>query len=49
MVGATAAKAGLFKVLWVGLLAFKKAILVGIVAAGAALKRMFGGAAEKQA
>ena len=49
VVGATAAKAGFFKVLWVGLLAFKKAILVGIVAAGAALKRLFGGGAEKQA
>jgi uncharacterized membrane-anchored protein len=43
ILGATAAKAGLFKVLWVGLLAFKKLILAGLVAAGAALKKLFGG------
>jgi uncharacterized membrane-anchored protein len=42
IVGATAAKAGLFKVIWVGLLAFKKAILAGLVAAGAAIKKLFG-------
>ncbi|HEX5110286.1 MAG TPA: DUF2167 domain-containing protein [Vicinamibacterales bacterium] len=48
VVGATAAKAGFFKVLWLGLLAFKKAILVALVAAAAAAKRFFGGA-EKQA
>lgn len=41
--GATAAKAGFFKVLWVGILAFKKFIFVGLVALGAALKRLFGG------
>jgi uncharacterized membrane-anchored protein len=43
IVGATAAKAGLFKVLWVGILAFKKLIVAGIIAAGAALKKLFGG------
>jgi uncharacterized membrane-anchored protein len=41
IVGATAAKAGLFKLLLAGLLAFKKALLVAIVAAGAWLKRLF--------
>ena len=40
--GATAAKAGFFKLLWVGILAFKKLILVGIVALGAFFKRLFG-------
>ncbi len=29
--------------LWVGILAFKKLIVAGIVAAGAALKKLFGG------
>ena len=42
IVGATAAKAGFFKVLWVGLLAFKKVIFMGLVALAAALKRLFG-------
>jgi len=41
IVGATAAKAGLFKALWLGILAFKKAILMGLVALAAALKRFF--------
>jgi uncharacterized membrane-anchored protein len=41
--GATAAKAGFFKLIWVGILAFKKAIFVGLVAIGAALKRLFTG------
>jgi uncharacterized membrane-anchored protein len=40
--GATAAKAGFFKLLWVGILAFKKVIFAGLVAAGALLKRLFG-------
>jgi uncharacterized membrane-anchored protein len=48
VVGATAAKAGFFKMLWLGLLAFKKAILVAVLAAAAAAKRFFGGA-EKAA
>jgi uncharacterized membrane-anchored protein len=43
IVGATAAKAGFFKVLWVGILAFKKVIVVGGVALLAALKRLLGG------
>jgi uncharacterized membrane-anchored protein len=42
IVGATAAKAGFFKVLWLGILGFKKAIVVGLVALGAAIKRLFG-------
>jgi uncharacterized membrane-anchored protein len=41
IVGATAAKAGFFKLLWVGILAFKKVIVIGVVALGAALKRLF--------
>ena len=41
IVGATAAKAGFFKVLWLGILAFKKVIFVGLVALAAALKRFF--------
>ncbi len=40
--GAAAAKAGFFKVLWVAILGLKKVILVGLVAAGAAMKRFFG-------
>jgi len=39
IVGATAAKAGFFKLLWVGILAFKKVIIVGAVALLGALKR----------
>jgi uncharacterized membrane-anchored protein len=40
--GATAAKMGFFKLLWVGILGFKKLIIVGLVALLAALKRFFG-------
>jgi len=47
IVGATAAKAGLFKALWIGLLAFKKLILVGVAALVAALKRLFGSAPQE--
>jgi uncharacterized membrane-anchored protein len=43
IVGATAAKAGFFKLLLAGILAFKKAIVVGFVALLAALKKVFGG------
>jgi uncharacterized membrane-anchored protein len=49
IVGATAAKAGFFKMLWVGILAFKKVIIVGVVALGAALKRVLGGAKQEAA
>jgi uncharacterized membrane-anchored protein len=42
IVGATAAKAGLFKVLIAGILAFKKALVVGFIALLAAIKRFFG-------
>ena len=41
--GGIAAKAGLFAKLGVFLLAFKKFILVGLVAVGAAIKKLFGG------
>jgi len=47
--GAVAAKAGLFKLLWVGILAFKKVILVGIVALGAWLRRLFTGRSDAAA
>lgn len=39
--GAVAAKAGFFKLLWVGLLAMKKLIVVAVAGAGAAVKRFF--------
>jgi len=42
IVGAVAAKAGLFKLLWVGILAFKKLIVAGVAATGVALRRLFG-------
>ena len=38
---AAAAKLGLFKLLWVGLLAFKKVIIVGVIALAAFFKKMF--------
>jgi uncharacterized membrane-anchored protein len=40
--GGIAAKAGLFKMLWVGLLAFKKLIILGFVALSSFIKRLFG-------
>ena len=42
VVGTLAAKTGLLKVILAGLLAFKKAILVGIAAIGAYLRKLFG-------
>jgi uncharacterized membrane-anchored protein len=41
MVGATAARAGFLKGLWVALLAFKKFLVVGLAALGTALERLF--------
>ena len=49
ILGATAAKAGLFKLIWVALLASKKLIIAGVVAAGAAIKKLFGGRNEAEA
>jgi uncharacterized membrane-anchored protein len=46
VLGAGAAKAGLFKMLWVGLLAFKKVVVAGIVALVAFIRRLFGGKAK---
>jgi uncharacterized membrane-anchored protein len=46
IIGATAAKAGFFKLIWVALLASKKLILAGIVAAGAAVKKLLGGSKD---
>lgn len=46
--GAAAGKAGFFKVLWVSILAFKKLIMVGVVALIAALKRLFAGRAAAE-
>ena len=40
--GGIAAKAGLFKVLWVGLLAFKKFVIIGFIAAAGFIKKLFG-------
>ena len=41
ILGATAVKAGLFKALWLGILAFKKFLLVGLLALIPVLKRLF--------
>jgi uncharacterized membrane-anchored protein len=41
VVGATAAKAGFFKALWIGVLAFKKLIVVGVIALIGALRAIF--------
>lgn len=41
--GATAAKAGLFKVMWVGLLAFKKVLVGGAIALFALVKKLLTG------
>ena len=41
--GGIAAKAGFFKALWIGILAFKKLIVVGLVAVGAFFKKLFSG------
>jgi len=43
IVGATAAKAGFFKVIWLAILAFKKFIILGVIALVALLKRLFAG------
>ena len=43
IVGATAAKAGFFKVLIAGVLAFKKFLIVALIALVAAIERFFGG------
>jgi uncharacterized membrane-anchored protein len=40
--GGIAAKAGLFKLLWVGLLAFKKLIIIGCIAVSGFIKKLFG-------
>jgi uncharacterized membrane-anchored protein len=40
--GGIAAKAGFFKVLFAGILALKKVLIVAVIAAGAFLKRLFG-------
>jgi len=42
VLGATAVKAGFFKLLWVGILAFKKVIIVGAIALFGAIKKLFG-------
>ena len=42
IVGAVAAKAGFFKLLWVGILAFKKLIVAAIAAVGVWVRRVFG-------
>lgn len=47
ILGGVAAKAGFFKLLWVGLLAAKKFVVAGIVALIAFLKRLFGKSSEQ--
>lgn len=42
IVGAVAAKAGFFKLLWVGILAFKKLILAAVAGIGVWMRRVFG-------
>jgi uncharacterized membrane-anchored protein len=49
ILGTAAAKAGFFKVIWLALLASKKLVLAGIVAAGAALKKLLGGSKDAAA
>jgi uncharacterized membrane-anchored protein len=41
--GGVAAKTGLLKGLWLGILAFKKLIIIGVVAAGAGIAKWWGG------
>ena len=43
ILGTVAAKAGFFKVIWLALLASKKLIVAGLVAAGAAIKKFLSG------
>ena len=45
--GGVLAKAGFFKLIWVGILAAKKFVIIGVLAIGAWLKKLFG--ARKQA
>jgi uncharacterized membrane-anchored protein len=49
ILGATAAKAGFFKLLLPGILAFKKVIIAGVIALGLFLKRLFGSKAGARA
>jgi len=39
--GGIAAKAGFFKLLWVGILAFKKVIILGVIALGSQFKKLW--------
>ncbi|MCA9127414.1 MAG: DUF2167 domain-containing protein [Planctomycetales bacterium] len=41
--GGVAAKAGLFKGIWLAILAFKKLIIVGVIGAGALIAKLLGG------
>jgi Protein of unknown function (DUF2167) len=43
ILGAAAVKTGLLKGLWLGILAFKKVIIVGAIALFSALRKLFGG------
>ncbi|HET9708860.1 MAG TPA: DUF2167 domain-containing protein [Gemmatimonadales bacterium] len=49
IVGAVAAKAGFFKLLWVGILAFKKLIVAAVAAVGVWMRRVFGKKQSPQA
>ena len=47
--GGVAAKAGIFKLLWVGLLAFKKLIIIAVIAIGAFVKKLWDARKAKSA
>ena len=49
IVGAVAAKAGFFKLLWVGILAFKKLIVAAVAAVGVWMRRVFSKKGSPQA
>jgi len=49
ILGTAAAKAGFFKLIWVALLASKKLIFAGLVAAGAAIKKLLSGRNQAEA
>ena len=49
ILGATAAKAGFFKVIWLALLASKKLVFAGLIALGALIKRLFAGKQDASA
>jgi len=47
--GGIAAKAGFFKLLWLGILAFKKVIIIALIACASFIKKLFRGSGSKEA